>query len=79
LNRTTFGRSGRYDRATGGKKSFGNPTQGNSSLSLRDSSNEVLCKSRELYLVITALSDFGFTSLNIDITVNEFDKQKSLS
>lgn len=61
-NGTMYGRSGRYDKVAGGKKVYGNPTQGAmygnlTSQSLLD------CQNRQVYLAVTATTDQATLSI----------------
>lgn len=65
-NGTVWGRSGRYDEVAAGKKVYGNPTQGNSSLGFASDMSQPNCITRNMYLAVTATS--ADATLKIDLS-----------
>jgi hypothetical protein len=65
VNGTVFGRSGRYDKSAGGRKVYGNPTQGDTQAAMLTSQSLLDCQVRNLYLAITATTDQA--SLRVDL------------
>lgn len=65
-NGTIFGRSGRYDKVAGGRKVYGNPTQGVNQTGNLTSLSEPNCQTRNLYLAVTAIQNQA--TLNIALS-----------
>jgi hypothetical protein len=64
-NGTMIGRSGRYDEVAGGRKVYGNPTQGASQLGNLTDYTQAECTNRHLYLAVTAVG--GDATLTIAV------------
>lgn len=69
-NGTIWGRSGRYDEQAGGRKVYGNPTQGAAQLGNATSMSQPNCLARNVYLAVTAVG--GDASLKIDLNTVAF-------
>jgi len=76
-NGTVFGASGRYDKVAGGRKAYGNPTQGNAQLANLTSGSTLDCQNRQLYLAVTATTDQA--TLNVTLTSLSFYRAPSSS
>lgn len=70
VNGTVWGRSGRYDKVAGGKRVYGNPTQGDAQLANLTTQADLDCQNRNLYLAVTATTDAA--SLRIDLSSVSF-------
>lgn len=70
VNGTVWGRSGRYDKVAGGRKAYGNPTQGDSQIGNLTNQADLDCQNRQLYLAVTAVQDAA--SLRIDLSSVSF-------
>lgn len=66
VNGTVFGRSGRYDKSVGGRKAYGNPTQGDTQTGILTNQANADCSVRNLYLAITATTDNA--ALRVDLS-----------
>jgi hypothetical protein len=69
-NGTVWGRSGRYDKVAGGRKAYGNPTQGDSQMANSTSSSDPECSLRSLYVAVTATTDLA--TLRVDFSSLKF-------
>ena len=76
-NGTIFGASGRYDKVAGGRKAYGNPTQGNAQLANLTSGSTLDCQNRQLYIAVTATTDQA--TLNLALTSLSFYRAPSSS
>jgi hypothetical protein len=70
VNGTVWGRSGRYDKVAGGRRAYGNPTQGDTQLGNLTTQTDLDCQGRNLYLAVTATTDAA--SLRIDLSSVSF-------
>jgi hypothetical protein len=69
-NGTIWGKSGRYDEIAGGRKAYGNPTQGDMQLANLTTTSAADCQNRQVYIAVTATTDAA--SLRIDLSSVSF-------
>jgi hypothetical protein len=60
---SVFGQSGRYDKLVGGRKVYGNPTQGDLQQGNLTNQSAADCAGRNLYLAVTAITDLSSTNV----------------
>lgn len=76
-NGTVWGKSGRYDKIAGGRKVYGNPTQGDTQMANLTSQTNSDCQNRQLYIAVTATTDAA--SLKIDLSSVSFYRPAATS
>lgn len=76
-NGTVYGKTGRYDRVAGGRKAYGNPSQGDTQLGNLTNQAHPDCSNRDLYIAITATTDLA--TLKVDLSSVSFYRPSATS